>query len=222
MNLEIEGYEVIEKLLPEQETEQLLTHLAQKKISPLRGGIRCIDQLVPEVGALALSPRLRDLAGKYLSGEPRLVRAIYFDKNAENNWLVAWHQDRTIALSNCTEIEGWGPWSRKADVWHVQPPLAVLESMVTVRLHLDRADRENGCLKVLPGSHRSGLIASDKVHEQIDPEKIVFCEVPAGGAVVMRPHLLHASEKSRAALPRRVLHFEYSSFQLPAGMEWAA
>jgi hypothetical protein len=39
----------------------------------------------------------------------------------------------------------------------------------------------------------------------------VECLVPAGGVVAMRPLVVHASSKSTSALPRRVLHFEYTT-----------
>jgi len=209
-------------LLPEEETERLLAVLGKLTVAPLRGGIRRIDQLVPEVAALARSSRLLAFATPHLSGMPHLVRAIYFDKSADNNWLVVWHQDRTVAVSERFDMEGWGPWSLKAGAWHVQPPIEVLERMVTIRVHLDPAMQANGCLKIVPGSHLAGLLASDTVLERVDAAQVVYCETPRGGGVVMRPHILHASEKSYAAIPRRVLHFEYSSFQLPEGIAWAA
>ena len=36
------------------------------------------------------------------------------------------------------------------------------------------------------------------------------CTVPAGGVVVMRPLIVHASSKAESDLPRRVLHIEYA------------
>lgn len=222
VSLETAGFEVIERILSDQDLDHLLSLLTNQNLEPLRGGIRRIEQLVPEVATLASSPLLTRIAKKHLSGKPFFVRAIYFDKNPENNWFVTWHQDRTVAVSARFELEGWGPWSLKAGAWHVQPPLKVLEAMVTIRVHLDTTTMTNGCLKISPGSHRLGLIPSDKVLEQVDNNKVVYCEAPAGGAVVMRPHVLHASEKSLTTASRRVLHFEYSCFKLPKGIEWAA
>lgn len=95
----------------------------EHKLEPLRGGIRHIDKLVPEIAQLANSTLLLSTAKKYLPGSPSLVRAIYFDKSAENNWYVTWHQDRTVSVSNRFEMTGWSPWSVKADILHVQPPL---------------------------------------------------------------------------------------------------
>jgi ectoine hydroxylase-related dioxygenase (phytanoyl-CoA dioxygenase family) len=216
------GFEVVSGILSAQDAEGLLTLLGALKLAPLRGGVRRIEQLLPAVTELAHSSKLINIAKKHLPGKPYLVRAIYFEKSQANNWFVTWHQDRTIAVSNCFEIEGWGPWSLKANTWHVQPPIEVLESMVTIRVHLDAATVENGCLKVLDGSHRLGLVPSQKVLEKVNSHQVVYCEVPVGGAVVMRPHIFHSSEKSKVSTPRRVLHFEYSSFKLPKGISWIA
>src|SRR5262249_25419055 len=42
------------------------------------------------------------------------LRATMFNKTAENNWSVGWHQDRTIAVRVRHDIPGFGPWSVKA------------------------------------------------------------------------------------------------------------
>jgi hypothetical protein len=44
--------------------------------------------------------------------------------------------------------------------------------------------------------------------------------VARGGALVMRPLLLHASSKATSLAPRRVLHFVFGPPKLPAGLEW--
>lgn len=216
------GFELIDELLTVDEVEKLLADLTKLKLEPLRGGIRRIEQLVPRVAALAVSRKLMAVAASYLPGQPELVRAIYFDKSPENNWYVTWHQDQTVAVSERFELDNWGPWSLKAGAWHVQPPLEVLDEMVTIRIHLDQATASNGCLKVIPGSQRKGLIDVSRVHEHVHRERAVLCESPLGGAVVMRPHILHASEKSASSQPRRILHFEYSSYKLPDGITWSA
>lgn len=221
MNFDDSGFEVIENLVSAEMAQSLLADLTRLKLEPLRGGIRRIEKLVPRVADLACSPHLLSTAQRHLSGQPELVRAIYFDKSPENNWFVTWHQDRTVAVSDRFEAEGWGPWSIKSDVWHVQPPLEVLQNMVTVRIHLDAATTSNGCLKVLPGSHNAGLIAGGMARDYIDHDRVVYCESAVGGAVIMRPHILHSSEKSTAAMPRRILHFEYSSYRLPGGISWS-
>lgn len=222
MSVARDGFELLDGVLSVQDAARYLELLGELDLEPLRGGIRRIEQRLPEVAALANSSRLMELMRPHLSGQPALVRAIYFDKSPENNWFVTWHQDRTVAVSDRFDLQGWGPWSVKAGACHVQPPLDVLDDMVTIRIHLDAATMANGCLKVIPGSHSLGLISADKVLEYVDVEQVVYCESPIGGAVVMRPHILHASEKAVSDAPRRILHFEYSSFQLPQGIRWAA
>lgn len=73
---------------------------------------------------------------------------------------MPWHQDLTIAVQERLDVPGYGPWTVKAGVTHVQPPVAVLERMVAVRLHLDDCGAENGPVRVLRGSHRLGRMAA--------------------------------------------------------------
>jgi hypothetical protein len=49
-------------------------------------------------------------------------------------------------------VPGFGPWSTKSGVIHVQPPAHILERMLAVRIHLDPTDDTNGALRVLPGT----------------------------------------------------------------------
>ncbi|MDA3878490.1 MAG: phytanoyl-CoA dioxygenase family protein [Halothiobacillus sp.] len=221
MHLDVDGVAVIERLLSVHDTELLCASLDTHALAPKRGGIRRIEQRVPEVNALAQGLPLMRVAQSHLVAPPQLVRAIYFDKSPGNNWLVTWHQDRTVAVSDRFDLVGWGPWSLKAGAWHVQPPIDVLEQMVTIRVHLDAATRANGCLKIVRGSHHLGLIETDRVRAHVDPARVVYCEAGAGSVVVMRPHVLHASEKSVTPARRRVLHFEFSDYPLPDGIGWA-
>ncbi|HEX5339200.1 MAG TPA: phytanoyl-CoA dioxygenase family protein [Gallionella sp.] len=221
MSFDESGFEVLENLVAPDVVQTLLAELSQLKLEPLRGGIRRIEKRVPQIASLARSPDIMSVVRKHLPGQPELVRAIYFDKSPDNNWFVTWHQDRTVAVSSQFEADDWGPWSIKSDAWHVQPPIEVLREMVTVRVHLDDATVSNGCLKVIPGSHLPGILSTEAVQDKVHQEQAVYCEVPAGGAVIMRPHILHASAKSIAPIPRRILHFEYSSYKLPKGISWS-
>src|SRR5262249_19581823 len=74
-------------------------------------GTRNLDAKLGSVADLAASPRVLALVGAVLAGPPRLVRAILFDKTPERNWLVPWHQDRTVAVRARADLPGWGPWS---------------------------------------------------------------------------------------------------------------
>jgi ectoine hydroxylase-related dioxygenase (phytanoyl-CoA dioxygenase family) len=188
-----------------------------------RGGIFAVRNLLDiskEVRALATSDAIRELVEPVLGAQFLPVRGIMFDKIRDANWKVPWHQDVTIAVHERVESEGFGPWSVKADVLHVQPPASVLENMISVRLHLDRCGEENGALRVIPGSHQSGRIPEEKISDirECQPEEV--CIVDVGGALLMRPLLLHASSPSSIAGHRRVIHMDFASVALPNGMRW--
>jgi len=174
-----------------------------------------------EVRSIARSDSVRSIVEPVLGPNVFAERAIFFDKTVDANWMVDWHQDRTIAVRERQDTPGFSLWTLKADVTHVQPPVAILEQILTVRLHLDDADEANGALRVIPGSHRAGFIPEEAVVGWIQRRNPVTCLVPRGGALVMRPLLLHASSKAARPAHRRVLHLEFASHLLPGGLEWA-
>ncbi len=175
---------------------------------------------IPAIAQLANSARLLDVVAPYLPGKPQLVRAIYFDKSPEVNWLVPWHQDLTIAVREKLDVPGYGPWSIKDGILHVQPPVEVLESMITLRIHLDDTDETNGALRVLPGTHLRGKLATAEIATTREHVTEFLCVATHGDAYLMRPLLLHASSRSTSDRHRRVLHFEYAGCELPAGLNW--
>jgi len=177
-----------------------------------RGGIRGIEKKSSVIGGLISSEKMLSTAKSFLKSKPSFVRALLFNKTVENNWTVSWHQDRTVAISKQFKREGWGPWSIKDRIHHVQPPLDVLENMITFRIHLDDVDKENGCLKVIPNSHQDGVLSHAEIQQKAADSNYVNCEGKAGSVLIMKPHILHASSKVPEPSQRRVLHIEYSSF----------
>lgn len=173
----------------------------------------------PKVAEFAKSS-LAELVRPHLSCCPMPVRGIYFDKRPDTNWLVPWHQDLTLALKKQVELTEFGPWSVKEGVPHVQPPMKLLEQMLTVRLHLDDTDSSNGALRVLSGTHRLGRLSAEAIQSCRETHEEVLCEAKAGDVLLMRPLLLHASSRSSSAGRRRVLHIEFAGFPLPAPLEW--
>jgi len=184
-------------------------------------GHRNLMRQVPEVATLATSPKILNLLEKLVGRKPIPVRSIFFDKSPESNWLVPWHQDLTIALRTRLELPEFGPWSVKDGVPHVQPPLDILQSMVTVRLHLDDCDHSNGALRVIPGSHLAGKLPASKIAESRSQNDEIMCSAKSGDALLMRPLLLHASSEALTPKHRRVIHLEYATCRLPTGLAWA-
>ena len=183
-------------------------------------GVRHLCQLVPRVAELARSPAIRPLVRTILGNDARVVRSLLFDKTPDANWKVPWHQDTTIAVKERRDTEGFGPWSIKAHVVHVQPPTAILERMLTIRIHLDDCGHDNGPLRVVPGSHRVGILDVPRARAFRARHGEVACTAPGGSAVLMRPLLLHASSPALTPSHRRVIHLEFAAEALPNGLEW--
>lgn len=180
---------------------------------------RNVLELVPELLHHWQTPQLIDLLYQVLGEEAGLVRALYFDKPPEQTWGLPWHKDLLIAIdSNSTELPtGYSRPRPRVGVLHTEPPVCVLESMLTLRIHLDAMTETNGPLEVLNGSHKTG--------KKLDLSGFQpTCITSGAGAVfVMRPLLVHASGRSAVSTRehRRVLHLEFSGMkQLPAGVQW--
>ncbi len=137
------------------------------------------------------------------------VRSILFDKTPDENWPVAWHQDLTICVTEKIDCENYGPWSVKDGIPHVQPPVALLNRMVTARIHLDPTGADNGALSIVPGSHLRGKLASEKIPE-LATESSILCECHPGDVLLMSPLILHSSKRSTRPNRRRILHFDYA------------
>lgn len=224
--LDANGYAVTQPILTDVTIEALLAcieradqhHAAFRKTDDLFA-IRQFFKQVPGALTALFDEALISFVDALLGKEYRMVKCIYFDKPAASNWFVAYHQDLTIAVAARKDVAGFGPWTVKQEQYAVQPPLPVLEDMVTLRIHLDETNAGNGALKVIPASHRKGIYRPETI--DWDKEQEDICNVPKGGIMLMKPLLLHASGRTTNNRPRRVVHIEFSSMQLPDGLEWA-
>jgi len=221
LNFEKDGVEIRKSLLSAESIELVKSDISLESEKLKQSGVRNLEKKFVSISKLVADEKILSVARDLLNGRVNFVRAIFFDKTPEKNWFVTWHQDKTVTLNKQTDIEGWRAWSIKDGVCHVQPPVSVLDSMVTFRLHIDPADESNGCLKVIPGTHRYGVLHQDDIDSMDKSIASVSCVVAAGDAVIMRPHILHSSSKAKNPSHRRVIHIEYSSYRLPEGISWA-
>jgi hypothetical protein len=148
------------------------------------------------------------------------VRVLLFDKTPAANWAVPWHQDRTIAVKARHEVAGFGPWSVKDGVDHVEPPIAILEGMTTLRLFVDDCDDENGPLEVAIGSHRFGRLPGKEMADIVRRSAMFVGAGQAGDVLVMKTLAVHSSKRARSPGHRRVLHVDYAARELPPPLEW--
>jgi len=188
-------------------------------LPPGRPGIRLSGDRVLS-GVLGPAGCVWRLAAGVLGPAAQPVRAVLFNKTAEANWIVPWHQDRTIAVRERREAEGFGPWSVKSGMPHVEPPFDILAGMVTIRIHLDDCGADNAPLLIAPGSHRLGRVPATEAAGHAERIGQSACLAEAGDVWLYATPILHASERARAPAQRRVVQVDYATSGLPGGLEW--
>ena len=213
------GYAAVPQVVAAAERGQLIAEI-DAGIVAAAAGTRSLAQRIPAVRAFAESPAVRALVTPLLGAGAKLVRSVLFNKDRATNWQVSWHQDLSIAVKRRVDTPGFSRWTNKEGIPHVQPPVAILTAMLTVRVHLDDADAANGALWVVPCSHLQGRLDAERSAALVAQNGKVLCAAQAGDALVLRPLILHASYKATSARPRRVIHFEFAAGELPAPLAW--
>jgi ectoine hydroxylase-related dioxygenase (phytanoyl-CoA dioxygenase family) len=216
-----QGHATFEHVFTRAEMARLLEALSTASLDRTKAGARHILS-VPAVRDLCADPRMLDIASQFVGATAVPFRATLFDKSPGANWLVVWHQDTALPLRARIEDAEWGPWSTKAGVIYAHAPAWALEQVVALRVSLDDSTETNGPLRVLPDTHRGGVLSAADI-ESLARETIpVNCLAASGGVVAMCPLTIHASSKSTDAQPRRVLHIEYAAaVRLSRGIELA-
>nr|WP_301332607.1 phytanoyl-CoA dioxygenase family protein [Parerythrobacter lacustris] len=177
-------------------------------------GIKALNPILASDGCIGA------VAASILGASAKPVRAILFDKSAETNWSLAWHQDRTICVKERHETPGFGAWTIKEGLHHVAPPLDLLTRMVTLRAHLDEVPATNAPLLIARGSHAFGRVPVKNVVRTVELCGTVECLAEAGDIWLYATLILHASEKASIPASRRVLQVDYTAEELPGGLEW--
>lgn len=192
---------------------------AVPKLKPDGAGTRNLMEH-PWCAELAALIRSHQLIAPFLSVATVAVQCNLFEKSRDQNWLVPIHQDLGIAVREKIAHPALTGWTEKEGSIFVQPPASVLQEMVAVRFHIDACGLEDGPLRVVPRSHKAGRLSSHAALAERDRLGESLCAVEAGGAMLMKPLLLHASSKASGHSRRRVLHFVFAPAVLPFGLEW--
>jgi hypothetical protein len=123
-------------------------------------------------------------------------RAMFMNKPANRGTFLPWHQDRWASLDRDPRLTAWTA--------------------------LDPATKENGCVQIIPGSHKRGLLNpkhaagfldEEHVDEQVSKDKVVYCEAEPGETILMHNWLLHASDVNRSETSRRAFSVCYMEAQ---------
>ena len=195
-----------------------LRDLADREVGARPGarlrGASVLDAVLATTGSVGA------LAVRLTSSAARPVRAVMFDKTPDANWVVPWHQDRTLPVAQRIDVEGFGPWSTKDGVLHVAPPFEILARMVTLRVHLDPVGAANAPLRAALGSHRLGRVPAGDVAARAAEHAVIDCLAQAGDVWAYATPILHASDRAEPPRRRRVLQVDFADFDLPGGLQW--
>src|SRR6266849_7488576 len=144
--------------------------------------------------AHARDPRITDRIAALLGPDLKLYQDQLFMKPPRVGSRQKYHQDQPLGF-------------------HIDPP----ELMVTCWLALDDATLANGCLRVLPGTHRNGVLPGEVIqeYERRAEEGGLPEEVPlvlkAGECSLHHGHLLHCSTPNLSGKRRRGYATHYVS-----------
>lgn len=187
-------------------------------VPPDRAGVRLHGH--PALPPLIAHGPIAAIASSCLGAPAWPVRAVLFDKSPGNNWALGWHQDRTVAVRERRVVDGYGTWSTKQGIQHVEPPFAVIERVATLRVHLDHVPEDNAPLLVAPGSHRLGKIPEPDIAATVARRGTAVCLAKAGDVWAYATAILHASAASASGGRRRVLQVDYACTPLPGDLDW--
>jgi len=218
MSFDSDGFALVPAVMARAVCDQAATQIALA--DPARGGTRCL-LAQPWCAALARQLRAHPALAACLPADHVAVQCNYFEKSADRNWLVPIHQDLSIPVAGRVDEPLLRGWSEKEGTQFVQAPLPVLEQLVALRLHLDDCGAADGPLRVVPGSHRRGIIAQHDAAAARAAGQEMEITAQAGDVLALRPLLLHASSKGSGGSRRRVLHMVFGPRALPHGLAWA-
>jgi ectoine hydroxylase-related dioxygenase (phytanoyl-CoA dioxygenase family) len=155
--------------------------------------------------------------------DPRLV-AVVRDLLGDN--VIAWGSHFFCKMPGDGKAVAW---HQDASYWPLSPSKAV-----TIWLAIDDADRGNGCMRFLAGSHHHGHLtyrpSGATEHNLLDQTvedaehygTPVDVELKAGEVSVHSDLLLHGSEPNRSPRRRCGLTLRYCAADVRAGLGWNA
>ncbi|HVB04493.1 MAG TPA: phytanoyl-CoA dioxygenase family protein [Chitinophagaceae bacterium] len=123
-------------------------------------------------------------------------------------------------------VGGAWEWHQDYGYWY-KNQFMFPDQLVSVMIALTPANRENGCLQVIRGSHKMGRVNHGFAGEQVGADMImvenalktmelVYCELEPGDALFFHSNLLHRSEANLSEHPRWSLISVYCSGSNPA------
>lgn len=220
------GFAILRQTYSDNEIKQIISAIENidinKKTVRKSADLFAIRQFLKDnetIRHLIFTKNFKSVVEKIAGDDFFVVKSIYFDKPPTSNWYVPYHQDLTISVDKKIETQKFKNWTTKQNQFAVQPPVELLENIITLRIHLDKTDENNGALRVIPKSHLKEIYPPQTI--DWNKEKEVICDVEKGGVMLMKPLLLHSSKRTTNKKQRRVIHIELSNQELPLDLNWS-
>ncbi|NOY41497.1 MAG: phytanoyl-CoA dioxygenase family protein [Planctomycetes bacterium] len=133
----------------------------------------------------------------------------------------AYHYHSKMVMKQAVTGGAW-EWHQDYGYWYEN---GVLEpNLCSVYTAVDKANKENGCLQVLKGSHRMGRVTHVKMGDQTCADldrvaaaaerlELVYCEMEPGDSVFFHSNLLHRSDQNHSPNDRWALICCYNARQ---------
>jgi len=110
------------------------------------------------------------------------------------------------------KVGGAWEWHQDYGYWYKNEFL-LPDQMISIMVAITDANRQNGCLQVIQGTHKMGRIEHGFAGEQVGASQhyvdlalktmpLVYVEINAGDALFFHPNLLHRSEANLSDKPR--------------------
>jgi len=202
LSFDRDGFVIKEGVFAPEEVEILLRAAqTQERVKSARG---MLDR-EGRPSRISLSTQFTEDVWGHLSRMPRVVRGAEILLGEE---VYHWHSK--IMIKDARAGGAW-EWHQDYGYWyHDDPPFPRL---ISAMLAITDADRQNGCLRVLKGSHLCGRIEHSRVSGQsgADLERVKAllerlpvgdCELRSGSLLFFHCNLLHSSEPNLSDRPR--------------------
>ncbi|QYM79531.1 phytanoyl-CoA dioxygenase family protein [Horticoccus luteus] len=207
-----DGYVLVPDVFTPQEIEILVANVGGARTKKHEGNM---PDAAGRSSKLSLWADIGDDVFGAVSASPRVVNNARILLREE---VYHWHSK--VMLKE-PRVGGAWEWHQDYGYWYGDGCL--YPRMISCMIALDAATRENGCLKVIPGSHLLGRFDHGRVGQQAgaDQERVaavaerlgvVYCEAPAGSALFFHGNTFHASEANLSDRPRRAYICCYNAF----------
>jgi ectoine hydroxylase-related dioxygenase (phytanoyl-CoA dioxygenase family) len=207
------GYIAVEGVLSAEEITEL-RHVSDEFLEKSREVTEHNDMFDLETGHSAATPRLRRLK------EPAKHHPVYDQTMRHPRILEIVTQLIGHAIrQNGHKLNMKSPEVGSPVEWHQDWAFYphTNDDLLAVGVPMDDMLLENGCLLVIPGSHKgpvyshhqNGVFVGAVTDPEFDPSDAVPIELKAGGISIHHVRTLHASAPNTSSRPRRLLLYQY-------------